>query len=236
MYLLPTTTAAEEQSRNADVAVLPVGSYEQHGAHLPLATDSIVAQVIAERLADAYDLLPLPPVTISCSHEHEGLLAGTVSITAHTLYGVIADITNSLERSGIDKLAVVSGHGGNYVLSNVVQESNVTKRRMLLYPNKEAWVKALSSAGCESTPHDDMHGGEVETSILLFAAPDLVREGWADADHQASYRPDFLTTGMIAYTRTGIIGRPSLASAEKGDRILHGLVQEFAPRVKLLRQ
>ncbi|MEV5543722.1 creatininase family protein [Saccharopolyspora shandongensis] len=109
VHPLPTTTAVDEQRRKADVALLPVGSFEQHGAHLPLATDSMIAHIIATRLCDAYDLLLLPPITISCSHEHEGLLAGTVSIRATTLHAAITDISASLDRQGIRRLALISG-------------------------------------------------------------------------------------------------------------------------------
>ncbi|WP_093267549.1 creatininase family protein [Saccharopolyspora shandongensis] len=67
---------------------------EQHGAHLPLATDSVMAHIIATRLCDASDLLLLPPTTISCSHEHEGLLAGTVSVRATMLHVIVTDIAD----------------------------------------------------------------------------------------------------------------------------------------------
>jgi creatinine amidohydrolase len=98
-------------------AVLPVGSFEQHGAFLPLATDTIVASAIARAVADAHDLLLLPPVTIGCSQEHTGW-SGTVSIRAVTLAAIITDIADSLRQAGVDQFVVFNGHGGNYVLSN----------------------------------------------------------------------------------------------------------------------
>lgn len=235
MYLLPTRTAVEERDRAADVAILPVGSYEQHGEHLPLSTDAIVAQLIAERLAEAYDLLSLPPITISCSHEHEGMIAGTVSISARTLHTVVTDVATSLERAGVRKLALVSAHGGNYVLSNVVQEANVTDRRMLLYPGREAWERARADSDCQTSMHEDMHGGELETSLLLHAVPDVVRAGWQQADHDAPERPDLLTVGLAGYTTSGIVGRASLASPEKGEKILTSLISSFQPRLAVLR-
>jgi creatinine amidohydrolase len=70
--LITAATSTDEAERGATVALLPVGSFEQHGDHLPLATDTIVACVIANQLATAYKVLLLPPVTVSCSHEHEG--------------------------------------------------------------------------------------------------------------------------------------------------------------------
>jgi creatinine amidohydrolase len=108
--LLPTTTSADETDRGATVAVLPVGSFEQHGDHLPNATDSMIAVIIAREIAEAHNLF-LPPITIGCSHEHAGW-AGTVSISASTLHAMINDIAASLANSGIHRLLIVNGHGG----------------------------------------------------------------------------------------------------------------------------
>ncbi|GGI76840.1 creatinine amidohydrolase [Saccharopolyspora subtropica] len=239
MYLLPTITAADAQRLNADVALLPVGSFEQHGACLPLATDSLIAHIIATRLADAYGLLLLPPITISCSHEHEGLpgLAGTVSIRATTLSAVVTDIADSLERQGIQRLAIINGHGGNYVLSHVAQEASVSpSRRILLYPGSGAWDRARKAAGCDLAAHQDMHAGEGETSILLHALPELVGEGYRGADHRADIRPDLLLHGMRPYTNTGVIGEPSKASAEKGAALLREFERDFGDRLAELRK
>ena len=74
--LMTTATSRDEQDRAARVAVLPVGSFEQHGDFLPLITDTIVAGVIARRLSTEYGLFLLPPVTLSCSQEHTGFAAG----------------------------------------------------------------------------------------------------------------------------------------------------------------
>jgi creatinine amidohydrolase len=210
-----------------------VGSFEQHGAHLPLTTDTLVAQAIAEAVSDTYDLLLLPPVTFSCSHEH-GSSPGTVSISAVTLIGLIRDIAASLRRSGIHALVLVNGHGGNYVLSNVVQETNVDGPAMTLFPGKEDWAQARAAADLETSSHDDMHAGELETSILLHAHPELVRPGWENADAGGGPRPHLLLHGMKAYTDTGVIGRPSLATAEKGKRLLDSLTDRMADHLEAL--
>jgi creatinine amidohydrolase len=131
--LITTATSRDERDRGARVAVLPVGSFEQHGDFLPLITDTIVACAIARRLSTDYQLFLLPPLTLSCSHEHSGF-AGTVSLTAQTLIAVVTDIVESLRNSGIERLAIVNGHGGNYVLSNIVQQANVGRPRMVLFP------------------------------------------------------------------------------------------------------
>lgn len=215
MNLLPTITTIDVQEQAPRVAVLPIGSYEQHGAHLPLITDTAIACIVARELAAAYPILALPPVAIACSHEH-GTWPGTVSISARTLHAVVSDIAASLEVSGVRKLVLVNAHGGNYVLSNIVQEANLTEPRMSLFPQGREWNRAREHAGLSSNAHDDMHAGEIETSILLHAEPALVRPGYEAADHDASDRPFLLTLGMKGYTNTGVIGFPSRATAEKG--------------------
>ena len=231
--LLTTATSHDIANLQPKIAVLPIGSFEQHGGILPLATDTVVAQLIAERIASDYDLFLLPPVTISCSHEHAGF-AGTVSISAQTLIALIADIRASLSATGVEKLVLVNGHGGNYVLSNIAQEANTTGVSVALYPGRVEWQAARDAAGLETSISEDMHAGELEVSLVLHAAPELVNASRATADHLATDRPHLLMTGLAELTTTGIIGRPSLGTAEKGALILTSLSASFASFHKLL--
>ena len=84
-----------------------------------------------------------------------------------------------------------------------------------LYPSREDWAETRVASGIGSS-HDDMHAGELETSVLLAAYPDYVRGGWNTADHRAPDRRHLTTLGINAYTHTGVIGRPSQATKEKG--------------------
>jgi creatinine amidohydrolase len=231
--LLPRDTTEDAGQRRAAVAVLPIGSFEQHGTFLPLTTDTVVACTIARELAAAHPVQVLPPVTVSCSHEHAEW-PGTVSISATTLYAVVRDIADSLRRSGIGSLILVNGHGGNYVLRNIVQESAGSGTRMALFPGTADWNAARTRAGVQTPSHSDMHAGEVETSILLHAHPELVRPGFETSDFLADDRKHLLTLGMPAYTKSGVIGRPSLASADKGKELLASLVDSFGEYVSLL--
>ena len=233
-HILPTSTSRDEAERSSSIAVLPVGSFEQHGDHLPLATDALIACLIAAEVADAYQLMSLPPITITCSHEHASW-PGTVSISARTLNAVINDIADSLRTSGVGGLLIVNGHGGNYVLSNVVQEASVQGPVMALFPSRDDWRDSRAAAGMQSDSHLDMHAGELETSLMLHAYPELVRAGFETGDHEANDRRSLLSLGLRAYTSSGVIGAPSLASADKGKALLTALVEIARTHVDLLR-
>ncbi|MFC4947948.1 creatininase family protein [Pseudonocardia sp. GCM10023141] len=221
------SSAAEQIAGGATVAVLPIGSFEQHGPYLPLATDTVIAATLAREIAAAYAVQRLPPITISCSHEHAAWPA-TVSISATTLYAMVRDVSDSLHHSGISTLVLVNGHGGNYVLGNAVQEAGLRGRRLALFPGEADWAAARAAAGLESAAVTDMHAGELETSILLHAHPDLVRPGYAAGDERADDRRHLLTRGLAGYTTSGVVGQPSLASARKGRDVLASLVASFA--------
>ncbi|WP_067704515.1 creatininase family protein [Nocardia jejuensis] len=231
--LLTTATSAEVADLDSRVAVLPIGSFEQHGRYHPLTTDTVIACAISKRLAEDFDLFLLPPITFSCSHEHAAF-PGTVSISASTLTALIQDIVGSLQASGVSKLVVVNGHGGNYVLQNVVQEANAGGVQTALFPGRGDWESARAMSGMRTDGHEDMHAGELETSILLHTAPELLRDGYRTADWRADDRPFLLMSGMQEYTDSGVIGFPSLGTAEKGARALESLAESFKEHLRRL--
>ena len=129
----------------------------------------------------------------------------------------------------------MNGHGGNYVLANVVQQANAHSAiRAGLYPSREDWAEARQAAVITSSNHDDMHAGELETSILLAAQPAYLREGWQTADHTAADRRHLTALGMQAYTTTGVIGFPSKATADKGHVVLDHLGKAAGTLIGLL--
>ncbi len=232
---LPTTVTTDIEVRAAKVAVLPVGAFEQHGPHLPLVTDTLVAAAIASDIAERHQLLQLPPITMACSHEHAAF-PGTVSISATTLAALIADITASLTGQGVRALLLVNAHGGNYALSNIVQQSTVSGPCMGLYPSRQDWDEARQAAGMASTAHEDMHAGELETSILLARYPDYLRAGWDTDDHVADDRRQLTTRGVAAYSQSGVIGLPSNATAAKGHTALRQLAQNSDPIINIFNE
>jgi hypothetical protein len=120
--------------------------------------------------------------------------------------------------------------------SNIVQEAFVDGPTMALFPGRDDWNRARADAGLATTGHDDMHAGELETSILLHTSPHVVAEGNSTADFDVPDRPHLLTAGIRHYTDSGVIGRPSLGTAAKGKAIIDSLVESFKDYFHLLRQ
>lgn len=232
--VIPDTTSTDPTTARS-IAVLPVGSFEQHGPYLPLGTDTLIASAIASSISQHHKVFQLPPVTFGCSHEHAAY-PGTVSISATTLAAIVADIIESLSQQNTAGLIIVNGHGGNAVLTNVVQQANQPKApiNVGLYPSREDWAEARTAAGIHSSSHDDMHAGELETSILLATDPDYLREGWQTSDHTATDRRYLTTIGIDAYTPTGVIGYPSQATETKGSQALDHLGRNAATLIGLL--
>jgi creatinine amidohydrolase len=118
--------------------------------------------------------------------------------------------------------------------SNIVQEANVGRPVMTLFPTHEDWETARTAAGLATDSHDDMHAGEIEVSLLRHVAPDLVKPGVEDSDHHAVSRKLLLTHGMVAYTSSGVVGAASKGTSDKGRLVLDSLVAGFRDHLDAL--
>ena len=189
--------------------LVPVGSLEQHGPHLPLDTDARVATAVAHHAADADpSLLVAPAVAYGASGEHEGF-PGTLSIGHEALNAVLVELGRSAGR-WVRRLVFVNGHGGNVpTVSEAVLRLRDEGRDM-------AWF------GC-GAPGGDAHAGRTETSILLALEPTLVREDVAEAGNTAPLAellPILRRDGIAAASSNGVLGDPAGASREEGERLL----------------
>ncbi len=204
-------------------AVLPIGATEQHGTNLPLLTDTLLAEVVAAAIArdlNAY-LLPALPVGSSATHLS---FPGTLSLRHETLAAVITDLVESLVATGFDRVALVSMHGGNYVvwsdLPGRLEQAHPGLRVAVLHLNR-LWHEASRAAGILT---DEMHSGECEASALAALRPDLVRPGAVDfpEPHKHLHGVPVTQTGFPQDVRQvsplGALGEPSRGSKEKGER------------------
>ena len=216
-------TWKEIEDAGVSVAVLPIGATEQHGTSLPLLTDTLLAERVAEAVAEdlgAY-LLPALPVGTSATHLS---FPGTLTLRHETLAAVITDIVGSLVATGFKTVVLVSMHYGNYaVWSNLPRQLEAAHPglRVAVLDPHPIWGEASHAAGISA---DEMHSGECEASIMLSLRPDLVRPGAVDFPEPHGH------LGGVKVTQTGFpedvrqvspmgaLGEPSKGGKEKGDR------------------
>lgn len=222
-----------DETHKSKTAIIPVGAVEQHGPHLPITTDCLIAEIIASELANKLNAIVIPTVPVSCSHEHFPF-GGTFSVKMPVVYSYIDSIIESVVERGFNEIIIVNGHGGNYFLGNLTQEQSSRGRIILLAPQRHHLEVAFSKAELESTLSEDMHAGEYETSILLSRMPECVRKN-VMADEFSGQRPLFLSLGISAYSKTGVIGYPTKATAVKGEKILNALVDEISADLEKIR-
>ena len=226
--MLDFNVTANEIVENAgELAILPIGSTEQHGPHLPMCTDYVVATEISKRIAEKTGAYLLPTLPISTCYEHKGK-KGSVWMKPDTFYHVIQDIVLCLKGQGFKKVAVVLGHGGIFVATPAIRELNA------MYDDlKVAKIDFLQFFGCKDMLEilespNNLHACEYETSLMLYFKEELVKkEKIADADFVPDYPRDFLNyVSLVKLSKNGVWGEPSLGTKEKGEKITGILVEE----------
>jgi len=234
--------AIEALDREKTVVVLPLGSVEQHGRHMAVGTDTLLAYGLtlgaADRLAGRVAVLPPPWYGFSAHHMR---FAGTVTLRLETLVALVDDIASSVVAHGFRRFLIVNGHGGNNgavdVLASTLGRKHYGKARIagLTYFQLARDVIARMR---ESAPGGMGHACEFETSMLLHLRPDLVameRAVVTYPDPGSSYLTTDLVGGSAVRTyqdfgdlsESGTLGDPSLATAEKGARFHEAVLGEL---------
>lgn len=216
--------------RETTLLVLPTAAIEQHGHHLPLATDTLINNLLLgkalELVPDDLPIFALPPVCYGKSNEHLGF-AGTLSVSAQTFMAVVRDLGASIAAAGFSKVVLYNTHGGNAALVDVLARdlrADFGLRTFSLFGSPSTQFEGVS----EQERTYGFHGGEIETAYLLYGTPELVHpEEYttnyiARVDKPEPLKPEGSAANFAWLTRdiapSGVLGNPAGATAENGER------------------
>ena len=232
MYLDELTM--KEFSEKVDdntVVILPIGATEEHGAHLPLNTDSLQPEFVAEKVAKVTGALIAPPIRYGlCASTRN--FPGTITISFDTLRALVYDILSELHRNGIKNIVVLSGHAGRVHMAALRQAAESVVRE------HDVKIMVLSDYDIAydlidvdmSIPKDDGHSGLIETSRILDIREDLVK---GEGEAGSTRPPKFMVLpDPEKYFPTGVMGDPSGASKPKGDQINDYIIKELVKLIK----
>ena len=246
-YLLAELTWPEARDvlRSVDVALLPVGAIEQHGPHLPLDVDAYDASRLCLEVAQACSAprpLVLPGLPYGVSYHHEDF-PGTIGLSPDTLSALVYEIGMAVARQGIAKLVIINGHGGNDpALHFAAQKINRDARIFTCVESGETSdpdIEALAET------RNDVHAGEIETSTALATRPELVHMERAQAQVPtfSSRYLEFSSQRSVNWyvrtarlSRSGVMGDPTRASAEKGRRMWAVMVRNLVQLVEHIKE
>ena len=227
-------TALDERLKQGPLDVMiPLGALEQHGPHLPLDTDALIAEAVADRAAQRVgECMVAPCIPVGASSHHLAF-PGTASFSDATLGSVLVEVIQTLVGHGFRGAYLVTGHAGNVgAMASATGELDAADRsRVVSFDDWPAQREAIHQAAEAQLGLDrelvGTHGGHFETSIMLAIAPDRVDMASAVAGHvgpASSASAKLRSEGMAALSPVGIIGDPRGASADAGEIYLDALV------------
>lgn len=222
---LGSRTWPETEATSSSLLLLPLGATEQHGPHLPLATDTIIAGAWAAGVAARIDgAVAAPPLPFGSSGEHQHF-AGTLSIGGPALHLVAIELARSAA-SSFGRLAFLSGHAGNdHTMRQVIEQ---------LRDEGHDALHLVPTWATERFGPVDAHAGRIETSLMLHLRPELVRLERAEAgavEPLTDLLDDLIASGVRAVSANGVLGDPAGASAEEGLRLLDDLIDRTVDRL-----
>jgi creatinine amidohydrolase len=233
-----TAPELRELIRNEPVIVIPIGSIEQHGPHLPVIVDSLLACEVAHRalewIPDDYPVLIGPTLPIGLAEHHMGF-GGTFSLSASTFKGMVRDVCMSLVRQDVGRILFVNGHGGNAaLLGNIAAELTPSIGARVVACTY--WKTAAVAFGRILESQTNVgHACEAETSMMLALAGDTVRrDKVAQAHHPMPSAADLDGVPRKTFAELapgGVMGDARTATAAKGERLFAAAAQQIAKLV-----
>ena len=225
-----TATAIANIDKDEGVVILPIGAVEQHGPHLPVLTDTLIAthyvDEAIEALPDDVKAWVLPAQNYGKSNEHINF-SGTITLSATTLMAVLHDIANSVARMGFRRLCFVNGHGGNIGLLDTTARDIRVNTGMYVFNIHGGYSQAPFEISADEWKYG-FHAGETETSLILHIAPDMVQMDKAIrhiADYPKSDTDLFFfgraSSAWLAddWSPSGVYGDATKGSADKGRQL-----------------
>lgn len=202
-----------EMDKNV-VVILPIGAVEEHGKHLPLSTDSIQPEYIAEKVASELDVLIAPPIRYGICNATRNF-PGTISLSFDTFRALINEVLSELCRHGVRNIVILSGHAGRIHMSalRVAGEAVMGKFpdiKLLLLSDYEIIYEFQG----DKFPDWDGHAGSVETSRMMAIRPDLIKG--PGETNKAEFPPYRILINHEKYFPNGVMGDPTKASEDKG--------------------
>lgn len=217
--------------------IVPIGSIEQHGHHLPLGTDSYMGDLLGREIAKKLGkTLVAPTIKTGCSVHHMDF-PGTVSISTDTLMKLIKDVCESLDRHGFETIILIPIHGGNFapVLTVTQDIAPQLKANLIAIGDLRGLIsKMKEGAKISGIPVDAVggHAGAGETSLILAYKPQLVRLDSMKSGYIGSFTNKYVREGFKALTETGVLGEPKYASKEAGERITELILEMYVEKIK----
>lgn len=229
---------ARKHLKSENVALLPVGSTEQHGPHLPLGTDWLTAEWIAKKTEEKTDILLLPTIPVGVS-EHHRHFWGTLWVSPATLKNYVVDVGKALKTHGISRLVIVNGHGGN---NPALDEACRELRKYDIFAFTYSWWLAIPDILQQIVITSGSHAGESETSVMMSVCPEGVvaerfEEGYKKGAPEWGLKIKGVNIGYdtIDFTQSGVAGNPTAATREKGEIILNKSVERLVEFVSWLK-
>ncbi|WP_066398636.1 creatininase family protein [Neobacillus mesonae] len=234
-----SSTQMQKLPKKDSLIILPIGALEQHGPHLPVFTDTLLAETVLEEalkyVPSDSNIWVLPPLPYGKSNEHLSR-AGTFSLSSTTLQSVILDIGRSLKQNGFRRFLLFNAHGGNSDLLNLIAREVRLETDLMVFRLNVGGLTLEENILNETERLLGIHGGDYETSLIMASYPDWVREDELPVEYpELLQKSKFLRfqKSNFAWTiddvsSSGILGNARTASAEKGRRIYEQHGKEVA--------